>query len=187
MNLGIDGERIKWAMQSGFMKPSRAALKRMMNAGKWEAIGRLFDFTPRFIQMLDGKEIIDWSCIPEQMSSILRSESGRINSKFNRLKSPRSRGRHNSAALKTHEIQNGFCYYCKKPTIMAKWSVDHKIPRCRGGSNLSENKVGCCKTCNQSKANMTEAEFLLTPPNRRKEMIRGIQVILAQPDYCQTP
>ena len=38
-------------------------------------------------------------------------------------------------------------------------TTDHKIPKCRGGSNAPENTVPCCLRCNNIKADMTENEF----------------------------
>lgn len=38
-------------------------------------------------------------------------------------------------------------------------TVDHLIPKSKGGILSNDNKVSCCKTCNQLKANMDPFEF----------------------------
>lgn len=56
------------------------------------------------------------------------------------------------------------CHYCKQPmkrggtTEPRSATWDHKIPKSRGGKG-GENKVRCCRQCNQTKGDMTEAEF----------------------------
>ena len=57
----------------------------------------------------------------------------------------------------------GRCHYCgvsmnrddpeRFPTL------DHKLPRCRGGSNQKANLVHACYACNQRKGRMTAEEF----------------------------
>lgn len=48
------------------------------------------------------------------------------------------------------------CYYCgEEPN-----SVDHVIPRSKGGDDGRENLVPCCFRCNQMKSNLTMAEFI---------------------------
>jgi 5-methylcytosine-specific restriction endonuclease McrA len=58
------------------------------------------------------------------------------------------------------------CYYCgvemrtrhafKDP---CRATVDHVIPRSRGGGNDRSNLVAACADCNEQKANMTAEEF----------------------------
>jgi len=42
----------------------------------------------------------------------------------------------------------GRCVYCKAPAT----SIDHVIPRSRGGEHVWENVVSCCRRCNHAKA-----------------------------------
>jgi 5-methylcytosine-specific restriction endonuclease McrA len=56
------------------------------------------------------------------------------------------------------------CYYCR--VVMChevpglEPTVDHKIPRSRGGDNQVANLVWACITCNQLKGTQTAEEFL---------------------------
>lgn len=49
------------------------------------------------------------------------------------------------------------CYYCRKK--FENYTIDHRIPLCRGGDNKLKNLVLCCMTCNNQKGNLTEEEF----------------------------
>jgi hypothetical protein len=51
---------------------------------------------------------------------------------------------------------DGHCYYCGVKIIPFgrddnSYSVDHVIPRVRGGTDDIENLVPCCRRCNSSK------------------------------------
>lgn len=48
------------------------------------------------------------------------------------------------------------CTYCGRPT--RDLTIDHVIPRHRGGPHTWENLVSACKTCNHRKAGRTPAE-----------------------------
>jgi hypothetical protein len=49
------------------------------------------------------------------------------------------------------------CHWCNRPTLLCdnaapdQATVDHIIPRGRGGSNTIENLVGACRKCNQDR------------------------------------
>jgi 5-methylcytosine-specific restriction endonuclease McrA len=59
-----------------------------------------------------------------------------------------------------YEEQDRICGYCHLPVHRIwGWTVDHKIPTSRGGSDLAENLIGACKGCNSEKADMTDIEF----------------------------
>ncbi len=48
------------------------------------------------------------------------------------------------------------CQYCG--TSSCKLSIDHVLPRSRGGADIWENVTTCCLTCNVSKGNRTPKE-----------------------------
>lgn len=57
------------------------------------------------------------------------------------------------------------CRYCMKSPAT---TVDHIVPRCRGGSNKQVNLVGCCSKCNETKGDLMpkEAGMILHVPVR---------------------
>lgn len=57
------------------------------------------------------------------------------------------------------------CRYC---LVRPAQTVDHIIPKSRGGTNRQINLVGCCYGCNQKKADSTpkEAGLVLHLPLR---------------------
>lgn len=57
------------------------------------------------------------------------------------------------------------CHYCgraltKKIGRDDTLTVDHRIPRAKGGRDKLANFVPACSACNNAKADMTEEEFL---------------------------
>ncbi len=49
----------------------------------------------------------------------------------------------------------GRCAYCDAPAT----SLDHVVPRSRGGAHAWENVVSCCRRCNHVKADRTVSEL----------------------------
>ena len=45
----------------------------------------------------------------------------------------------------------GTCQYCQKPIILSEATVDHVLPKSRGGKNTWENVTLACAKCNQKK------------------------------------
>ena len=60
------------------------------------------------------------------------------------------------------------CYLCEIDVSDGSYQIDHKTPRCRGGSNRLENLGLSCISCNQLKGLLTEEEFrrVLAPVGR---------------------
>ena len=57
----------------------------------------------------------------------------------------------------------GRCVYCSAPAT----SIDHVVPRSRGGEHVWENVVSCCRRCNHAKADRALRELgwpLRRPP-----------------------
>jgi 5-methylcytosine-specific restriction endonuclease McrA len=55
------------------------------------------------------------------------------------------------------------CCYCRQPygEHERRPTVDHLVPRFRGGSHGLENLVGCCSACNVAKGCRTPQEWLI--------------------------
>jgi 5-methylcytosine-specific restriction endonuclease McrA len=66
--------------------------------------------------------------------------------------------------------RDGRCQYCG--TTVGPMTVDHVMPRCRGGATTWENCVTACLRCNQRKDNRTPVEarmkLLFGPPRLPK-------------------
>jgi 5-methylcytosine-specific restriction endonuclease McrA len=55
------------------------------------------------------------------------------------------------------------CQYCANHFVSEKLTLDHVIPKSRGGDNSWLNLVTACKKCNQKKGNKTPAESGMRP------------------------
>ena len=51
--------------------------------------------------------------------------------------------------MKIREKWNYKCAYCGSKKEL---TIDHIVPRCKGGIDFTKNVVCCCHSCNQSKA-----------------------------------
>lgn len=75
------------------------------------------------------------------------------------LKVPRSR---RNIILRDSVIRNGMlvliCQYCATALTTETYSLDHVLPRSRGGTSEWDNIVACCKDCNSEKADKTPEE-----------------------------
>lgn len=57
-------------------------------------------------------------------------------------------------------VRDGFkCSYCESKLSMRSATVDHIIPRSKGGLNTLDNTVASCKTCNNLKGDMSLSKF----------------------------
>jgi 5-methylcytosine-specific restriction endonuclease McrA len=52
-----------------------------------------------------------------------------------------------------------FCGYCGSIVSKKKMTVDHIIPKSKGGTNEIDNLMPCCRECNRDKAVMSLSEF----------------------------
>jgi 5-methylcytosine-specific restriction endonuclease McrA len=55
------------------------------------------------------------------------------------------------------------CQYCGNHFSADKLTLDHVIPKSRGGDNSWTNLVAACKKCNQKKGNKTPSESGMLP------------------------
>ena len=56
------------------------------------------------------------------------------------------------------ERDNYQCQYCEETFPVPELTMDHIIPKSRGGKNTWENLTTACKKCNQKKKDRTPAE-----------------------------
>jgi 5-methylcytosine-specific restriction endonuclease McrA len=76
------------------------------------------------------------------------------------------------------------CAYCARSAA----TIDHVLPRSRGGRDTWENLVACCLRCNNTKGDHTPAEMgwqlRFTPgmPQGRSWVVRGFERPLPQWD-----
>lgn len=52
------------------------------------------------------------------------------------------------------------CFYCKVPLSFSEATVDHLVPKARGGGEGETNFVLACEPCNIAKADLTDWEFI---------------------------
>ncbi len=58
------------------------------------------------------------------------------------------------------------CQYCGNKFSIEKLTVDHLVPKSRGGENTWTNLVAACKKCNQKKGCRTPTECGMIPINK---------------------
>src|SRR5262245_30623657 len=73
-----------------------------------------------------------------------------------------------SVSRKSVMVRDGHtCQYCHSVLPPSKLTLDHVLPRSRGGRSTWENLVACCYPCNNRKGDRLPAEArmaLLRPP-----------------------
>lgn len=57
------------------------------------------------------------------------------------------------------ERDNRTCKYCGYILTIETMTLDHKVPKSKGGLNNDNNLVSCCYQCNLYKANMSVETF----------------------------
>jgi len=65
-----------------------------------------------------------------------------------------------------------YCTYCgKQITNPNDFTMDHKLPLCRGGKTVSENLTPSCLHCNQEKGMLTSEEYMVVLNFRKSKEI----------------
>jgi len=55
-------------------------------------------------------------------------------------------------------MQGNKCFFCKKTMSLSEASVDHLMPKSKGGTNSFDNCVACCKSLNSLFGNISLKE-----------------------------
>ena len=74
-----------------------------------------------------------------------------------------------------HRRDNHTCQYCGVVIPLGKGTIDHVLPKSRGGGNTWENLVCCCAKCNIKKGDSTPKEAKM-PLIRRPEEPRYLHI-----------
>lgn len=53
-----------------------------------------------------------------------------------------------------------YCHYCRDELKLRSRTLDHVVPKSKGGSSGPDNLVSCCQRCNKAKGNMDYSQFL---------------------------
>ncbi|MEM9467775.1 MAG: HNH endonuclease [Actinomycetota bacterium] len=88
----------------------------------------------------------------------------------------RRRNRRFVAAATHHGLDSPTrCFWCEAEVSArsAEATVDHLIPRSRGGANTIDNVVPACTSCNSAKSDTLPAEFLHSSAFRGSEEHRA--------------
>tara|TARA_B100000282_G_scaffold264662_1_gene215354 strand:- start:6 stop:524 length:519 start_codon:yes stop_codon:yes gene_type:complete len=71
------------------------------------------------------------------------------------------------------------CQYCSKKDNVDKLTIDHVVPRSKGGKNTWLNLVTACKKCNQKKGSKTleqaNMKLIKKPFEPRCSVLRGVK------------
>ena len=73
------------------------------------------------------------------------------------------------------------CQYCDAKLPIKDLTIDHVLPRSRGGGTNWENIVTCCKPCNRKKGGRTpeEAHYKLKRPPYKPSWLHGFRARFA--------
>lgn len=85
-----------------------------------------------------------------------------------------------------YKRDNGRCQYCNKSIKKLEATLDHVIPKSRGGGNSWTNLVISCYSCNNSKGNKTPSEAgmrLLKAPKTPSYLIESKEIPSLWLDY----
>jgi 5-methylcytosine-specific restriction endonuclease McrA len=54
---------------------------------------------------------------------------------------------------------NKECFYCGRKVKWEEFTIDHVVPRSKGGKSIRNNYVCCCTDCNSIKGDMPIEQF----------------------------
>ena len=70
----------------------------------------------------------------------------------------------------------GACAWCRRALTPDSASVDHLVPRLKGGPAWPENEVAACRPCNRARGHTAPAEWLADCEGRGLEPDRALVV-----------
>jgi 5-methylcytosine-specific restriction endonuclease McrA len=86
---------------------------------------------------------------------------------------------HQSKKIKVWRRDGFQCTYCgRKSSNTLTITVDHILPKAKGGNNNYENLTTCCNPCNSKKGSLLLIEFL------KRENIQVTDKISQLEEYC---
>ena len=76
------------------------------------------------------------------------------------------------------ERDGGTCTWCRRPLAFGDGiaSVDHVVPRLKGGPAWPENEVAACRPCNRARGHASPSDWLAACENRGLEPRRDLIV-----------
>jgi 5-methylcytosine-specific restriction endonuclease McrA len=77
------------------------------------------------------------------------------------------------------------CPYCTLPMSPRRKTLDHIVPRTRGGWHSISNALVCCYSCNSSKADSTPEAWLGKLPSERRHEVQRLWRRIMRADTAQ--
>src|SRR5690606_24632912 len=60
---------------------------------------------------------------------------------------------------RAHAAQGGICSYCTLPMSRTEATLEHKVPRSKGGTDAADNLIAVHEWCNATKGNASPKAF----------------------------
>lgn len=79
------------------------------------------------------------------------------------------------------------CGYCNRRCTNSNATLDHIIPKSKGGQNIPGNLVTCCQRCNQYKGNRTPEEAGMVLRKSVKDLNIDFQYVINQDRIEKNP
>jgi 5-methylcytosine-specific restriction endonuclease McrA len=102
--------------------------------------------------------------VKRKVRRILPGTGGRLESEYTTPRAVKLRSR-----LLTR--QNGCCYFCKLRISVRQATIDHLVPRAKGGKNRESNLAAACFKCNNEKGSLSVAEYMLVLQSRSLSLV----------------
>lgn len=67
------------------------------------------------------------------------------------------------------ERDKGLCFWCEEALTKRTFTVDHIIPRSKGGLYVEDNLVTCCHDCNNMRGSRSAEVFLYMKMEKRND------------------